>query len=94
MSTVTSEYKCGNCREIFVLSPKSKFCPECGSSSLNLIIKELKEPPQKESLGVYSPAPDVRSVLGPIEPEEILGSSEPDVTIKLEEDQPRRPRRR
>ena len=50
-----TEFKCGNCREVYVLSPKARFCPNCGSSSLNLIIKELKEPAQKETLGVYSP---------------------------------------
>ena len=51
-----TEFKCGNCREVFVLSPKARFFPNCGSSSLNLIIKELKEPAQKETLGVYSPS--------------------------------------
>jgi len=50
-----TEYKCGNCREVHVLSPKAKLCPNCGSSSLSLLIKELTEPTQKETLGVYSP---------------------------------------
>jgi len=76
-----TEFKCGNCREVFVLSPKAKFCPNCGSSSLNLLIKELKEPAQKETLGVYSP-------------EEILGPDFPAVNDqKEEEDQPRTRRR-
>ncbi len=56
-----TEYKCGNCREVHILSPKARFCPNCGSSSLNLVIKELEEPAQKETLGVYSP-PDFSSV--------------------------------
>jgi rRNA maturation endonuclease Nob1 len=51
-----TEFNCGSCREVFVLSPRAKFCPECGSSSLNLVIKELTEPAQKETLGVYSPS--------------------------------------
>ncbi len=37
-----TEYKCGNCREVHILSPKARFCPSCGSSSLNLVIKELE----------------------------------------------------
>jgi hypothetical protein len=74
-----TEFKCGNCREVFVLSPKAKFCPECGSSSLNLIIKELTEPAQKETLGVYSPEAD--------------GTNAVDHDHKEEEDQPRRRRR-
>jgi len=79
-----TEFKCGNCREVYVLSPKARFCPNCGSSSLNLIIKELKEPAQKETLGVYSPrvGPDVQ-----------LPSIDTAELVKEEEDQPRRRRR-
>ena len=79
-----TEFKCGNCREVYVLSPKARFCPNCGSSSLNLIIKELKEPAQKETLGVYSPrvGPDVQ-----------LPSIDAAELVKEEEDQPRRRRR-
>ncbi len=49
------EYKCGNCSEHFKAGPKARFCPYCGSSSLNLVIRELKEPAQKETVGVYEP---------------------------------------
>ena len=75
-----TEFKCGNCKEVHVLNSRAKFCPNCGSSSLNLVIKELTEPAQKETLGVYSP--EATPVPGP------------DLEIKEEEDQPRRPRRR
>jgi len=76
-----TEFKCGNCREVHVLSPKAKFCTNCGSSSLNLIIKELKEPAQKETLGVYSPPePTTQDFPSPSDEKE-------------EEDQPRRHRR-
>jgi hypothetical protein len=50
------EYKCGSCREISLLSPKAKFCPVCGSSSLVLVVKELTEPTQRETVGVYNTA--------------------------------------
>jgi hypothetical protein len=83
-----TEYKCGNCREILILSPKARFCPECGSSSLNLVIRELKEPSQKETIGVYSPPP-TQSELYPLP---TIGAE--DSELKQEEDQPRRPRRR
>jgi DNA-directed RNA polymerase subunit RPC12/RpoP len=79
-----TEYKCGNCKEVFVLSPKAKFCPDCGSSSLNLIIKELKEPAQKETLGVYSPRTLESIDAGTIDTAEVT---------REEEDQPRRRRR-
>jgi len=81
-----TEFKCGNCREVYVLSPKARFCPNCGSSSLNLIIKELKEPAQKETLGVYSP--DTIHEDATVN-DLSLASTE----IKEEEDQPRRRRR-
>jgi len=81
-----TEFKCGNCKEVHILSPKARFCPNCGSSSLNLIIKELKEPAQKETLGVYSP--DTIHEGGTL-PDVSLRSTE----IKEEEDQPRRRRR-
>jgi hypothetical protein len=79
-----TEFKCGNCREVFVLSPKAKFCPHCGSSSLNLVIKELTEPAQKETLGVYSPRSEA-----PIHP----GTIDTAELTREEEDQPRRRRR-
>lgn len=82
-----TEYKCGNCAEVFVLSPKARFCPECGSSSLRMVIKELKEPSQKETIGVYSPEPTLAEVLGP-------DTSFTPTEITEEEDRPRRPRRR
>jgi hypothetical protein len=50
------EYKCGSCREVSLLSPRAKFCPVCGSSSLILVVKELAEPAQKETVGVYKTA--------------------------------------
>jgi len=34
------EYQCGNCREASRLGPSARFCPYCGSSNLNLVIKE------------------------------------------------------
>jgi len=75
-----TEYKCGNCREVLILSPKARLCPECGSSSLNLVIKELREPAQRETLGVYSPNIEIPA----IDTAEIL---------REEEDKPRRRRR-
>ena len=50
------EYKCDSCRETSALSPKARFCPVCGSSSLILVVKELVEPQQKETVGVYKTA--------------------------------------
>ncbi len=50
-----TEYKCGNCREVHLLARGARFCPSCGSTSLVLVIKELNEPAQKETLGVYTP---------------------------------------
>jgi len=85
-----TEYKCGNCREVHVLSPKARFCPDCGSSSLHLVIKELKEPAQKETIGVYSPPPTMAELESVAAINEVL----PDTSIKEEEDQPRRPRRK
>lgn len=79
------EYKCGNCKETLSLSPRAKFCPECGSSSLNMIIKEVKaEPSSKETVGVYSPP----AIFGH---DEI--SFTPDEIAKEEEGQPRKRRR-
>ena len=51
-----TQFKCGNCQEIQNLSPKSRFCPICGSSSLNLVVKEQAEPASKETIGVYTPS--------------------------------------
>jgi hypothetical protein len=79
-----TEFNCGNCKEVHILSPKARFCPDCGSSSLNLIIKELKEPAQRETLGVYSP----QTIAG-IEGEGIDTAE----LSKEEEDRPRRRRR-
>jgi hypothetical protein len=84
-----TEYKCGNCREVFVLSPKARFCPECGSSSLNLVIKELTEPAQKETLGIYSPPASIAELEGNEAVKDTLA-----IDINEEEDRPRRPRRR
>jgi len=81
-----TEFKCGNCREVYILSPKAKFCPNCGSSSLNLVIKELKEPAQRETLGVYSPDTIHEAATQP-------DFSPTSSDIKEEEDQPRRRRR-
>ncbi len=50
-----TQFKCGNCEEIQNLHPKSRFCPICGSTSLNLIVKEQAEPAAKETIGVYTP---------------------------------------
>ncbi len=57
-----TEYKCGNCREVILLAPNARFCPSCGSTSLVLLIKELTEPAQKETLGVYTPQLDVSTI--------------------------------
>ncbi len=58
-----TEYKCENCREGHLLAPNARFCPSCGSTSLILLIKELNEPTQKETLGIYTlPNFDVSSV--------------------------------
>jgi hypothetical protein len=87
------EYKCGSCREISVLSPRAKFCPVCGSSSLILVVKEQAEPTQKETVGVYKTATANVEELGPkadfwkLEP----GALKPPVE-KEEEDRPRRKR--
>jgi hypothetical protein len=86
------EYKCGSCREISALSPKARFCPVCGSSSLILVVKEQAEPVQKETVGVYKTATIATERSGfigiipaPVEPE-------PDTMTKEEEDRPRRKR--
>jgi hypothetical protein len=86
------EYKCGSCREISALSPKARFCPVCGSSSLVLVVKELAEPAQKETVGVYKTAtieqPLVEQMPGMTVPE-----TEPaELKRTLEEDKPRRRR--
>ncbi len=70
-------YKCGSCREVSSLSPKAKFCPVCGSSSLILRIQELVEPAQKETVGVYKSATMQDAIF-----EEVPA-------IKEEEDRPR-----
>jgi len=80
------EYKCGSCREISSLSPRAKFCPVCGSSSLILVVKEQAEPTQKETVGVYSSA----TIDVSYSKVATLTESEPDVTPKEEEDRPRR----
>ena len=82
------EYKCGSCREISALSPKARFCPVCGSSSLVLVVRELVEPTQKETVGVYNTATIDASHSKTATPTE----SEPDVLPKEEEDRPRRRR--
>ncbi len=38
-----------------LLSPNARYCSYCGSNSLILVVTELKEPAQKETLGVYVP---------------------------------------
>ena len=90
-------YKCGNCRETFALSLKARFCPECGSSSLILVVREQAEPNQRETVGVYKSA-----TIADSQPEAESGffigafptpsESEPDNTTKEEEDRPRRRR--
>ncbi len=50
-----TQFKCGSCQEIQNLPPKSRFCPICGSTSLNLVVKEQAEPAAKETIGVYIP---------------------------------------
>jgi hypothetical protein len=90
------EYKCGSCREVSALSPKARFCPVCGSSSLILVVKELTEPTQKETVGVYKTATIAEETLleptGFIGPFPMLPESEPDTKTKEEEDRPRRKR--
>jgi hypothetical protein len=87
------EYKCGSCREVSTLSPRAKFCPVCGSSSLILVVKELAEPTQKETVGVYKSATIAEETphfaLSPFSQ-----STEPesDNIVKEEEDRPRRRR--
>ena len=83
------EYKCGSCREVSVLSPKSKFCPICGSSSLILVVKEQAESPAKETVGVYKSATIQESpgmTVPEIEPAELKKA------LAEEEDRPRRRR--
>ncbi len=55
-----TQFKCGNCQEIQKLSPKSRFCPICGSSSLNLVVKEQAEPASRETIGVYTRVGDLQ----------------------------------
>jgi hypothetical protein len=83
------EYKCGSCREVSVLSPKSKFCPICGSSSLILVVKELTEPMQKETVGVYDTA-TMKSLAN--EAESLIDENIEASAEKEEEDRPRRSR--
>ncbi len=52
-----TEFRCDNCKEIHNLSQRAKFCPNCGSTSLNLVVKEQSEPSAKETIGVYTPEP-------------------------------------
>jgi hypothetical protein len=91
------EYKCRSCREISLLSPKARFCPVCGSSSLVLIVKELTEPTQKETVGVYKTA-TMKAIAKQKEPlvsgsafMEIVENDQPSAE-KEEEDRPRRRR--
>ncbi len=53
-----TQYTCGSCRELSNLSPRARFCPVCGSTSLVLLIKEQVEPAARESIGVYTPEPE------------------------------------
>jgi hypothetical protein len=53
-ATIMTQFKCGNCQEIHNISPNARFCPTCGSSSLNLVVKEQVEPMSKETIGVYT----------------------------------------
>jgi len=48
-----TEYQCGNCREFSRLGPSARFCPYCGSSSLNLIIKEGPDEIRKAALDLH-----------------------------------------
>ncbi len=74
-----TQFKCGSCQEIQNLSPKSKFCPICGSTSLNLVVKEQAEPAAKETIGVYTRTDDHAEIS--------LGDIFEDNTLE-EEDQP------
>jgi len=62
-----TEFKCGNCQEIQNLHPNSRFCPICGSTSLNLVVKEQAEPASRETIGVYTPQPAAESGLAFLE---------------------------
>jgi hypothetical protein len=90
------EYRCNSCREASSLSPKAKFCPVCGSTSLILVVKEQAEPAQKETVGVYNSATLAEGTrFGadlPSETSTVVVESEPDTSEKEEEDQPRRNR--
>ncbi len=57
-----TEFRCGSCKELLNLSDKARFCPNCGSTSLNLVVKEQAEPAAKETIGVYTPEPDIAIV--------------------------------
>ncbi len=57
-----TQYACGNCRELSNLSPRARFCPVCGSTSLILIVKEQAEPAARETIGVYTPEPEPDTV--------------------------------
>jgi hypothetical protein len=83
------EYKCGSCREVSALSPKARFCPVCGSSSLILVVKEQTEPSQKETIGVYDTA-TIKAPTRELHSNQLTGI-EPSVE-KEEEDRPRRKR--
>ena len=83
------EYKCSSCREISALSPKAKFCPVCGSSSLILVVKEKAEPSQKETIGVYKSA-TIQEMPGMTVPE--IDPTELKRALEEEEDKPRRKR--
>ncbi len=82
------EYKCGSCREVSVLSPKSKFCPICGSSSLILVVKEQVEPAQRETVGVYDTTTSDASTFSKVETFGEFTETEPSIQ-KEEEDRPR-----
>ncbi len=49
-----TQFKCGNCQEIHNITHKTRFCPTCGSTSLNLVVKEQAESMSKETIGVYT----------------------------------------
>ncbi len=79
-----TQFKCGSCQEIQNLSPKSRFCPICGSTSLVLVVKEQAEPSSKETVGVYTP------MVAETAPAPTITEAEPDEAIVEEEDRPRR----
>ena len=87
-----TEFRCGSCKEISNLSQKSRYCPNCGSSSLNLVVKEQAEPAAKETIGVYTPPPadTYTATAHAFLPEIVKDALIEATTPTLEEDQPRR----